>query len=57
MVMLIGLVTIVALVWLLAWALTGESDAEHRHLAEMKGPSRPSAASEAEAGVPFRRAA
>lgn len=55
MVMLIGLVTIVALVWLLAWALTGESDAEHRHLAEMKGPSGSSAAPES--GVPFRRAA
>ncbi len=55
MVILIGLVTIGALVWLLSWSLTGESDAEHRHMAEMKGPSGPSAAPES--GVPFRRAA
>lgn len=55
MVILIGLVTIGALVWLLAWSLTGESDAEHRHMTEMKGPSGPSAPPEAR--VPFRRAA
>lgn len=52
MVILIGLVTVSALVGLLVWSLTGESDAEHRHMAEMKGPS-----SAPESGVPFRRAA
>ena len=55
MVILIGLVTMSALVLLLAWSLMGESDAEHRHMAEMKGPSGTGAPSEA--GVPFRRAA
>jgi len=56
MVILIGLVTIGALVWLLAWSLTGESDAEHRHhMAEMKGPSGTVTPPEAE--VPFRRVA
>lgn len=55
MVILIGLVTISALVWLLAWSLTGESDAEHRHRKELKGSSGPSSAAESE--VPFRRAA
>lgn len=55
MVILIGLVTMCALVGLLVWSLTGESDAEHRHMAEMKGPSGPSVAPES--GVPFRRAA
>jgi len=55
MVILIGLVTIGALVWLLAWSLTGESDAEHRHMAEMKGPA--GTVPPPEAGVPFRRAA
>jgi len=55
MVILIGLVTIGALVWLLAWSLTGESDAEHRHMAEMKGPS--GTVTPPEAKVPFRRGA
>lgn len=55
MVILIGLVTVCALVGLLVWSLTGESDAEHRHRAEMKGLSGPSSAPES--GVPFRRAA
>ena len=55
MVILIGLVTVSALVGLLVRSLTGESDAEHRHVAEMKGPSGPSSAPES--GVPFRRAA
>ena len=56
MVILIGLVTISALVWLLAWSLTGESDAEHRHhMEELKGGSRPSITPQAD--VPFRRAA
>lgn len=55
MVILIGLVTMSMLVWLLAWSLTGESDAEHRHSEELKGGSGPSTAPEA--GVPFRRAA
>ena len=55
MVILIGLVTISALVWLLAWSLTGESDAEHRHMEELKGGSGPSIAPQAD--VPFRRAA
>jgi hypothetical protein len=55
MVILIGLVTIGALVWLLAWSLTGESDAERRHMADMKGLS--GAATTPEAEVPFRRAA
>jgi len=55
MVILIGLVTMSALVWLLAWSLMGESDAEHRHREELKGSSGPSIAPEA--AVPFRRAA
>jgi hypothetical protein len=55
MVILIGLVTISALVWLLAWSLTGESDAEHRHMVEMKGPSATVVPPDTE--VPFRRAA
>lgn len=55
MVILIGLVTMSALVGLLAWSLTGESDAEHRHMEELKGSSGPSIAPEA--AVPFRRAA
>ncbi len=55
MVILIGLVTMSALIWLLAWSLTGESDAERRHIEELKGLSGPSAAPEAR--VPFRRAA
>ena len=55
MVILIGLVTVSALVGLLVWSLTGESDAEHRHMTEMKGPSGPAAPPEAR--VPFRRAA
>jgi len=55
MVILIGLVTIGALVWLLAWSLTGESDAEHRHMAEMKGPSGSGAV--AESGGALKRAA
>lgn len=54
-VILIGLVTMSALIWLLAWSLTGESEAEHRHLEELKGLSQPSAPPET--GVPFRRAA
>lgn len=37
MVILIGIVTISALVWLLAWSLAGESNAERRHIAEIKG--------------------
>ena len=55
MVVLIGLVTMGGLVGLLVWSLTGESDAERRHLAEIKG--RSGAAVLPEAGVPFRRAA
>ena len=55
MVILIGLVTMIALVWLLAWSLTGESDSEHRHMEALKGSSGPSAVPEAR--VPFRRAA
>lgn len=55
MVILIGLVTMSALIWLLAWSLTGESEAEHRHLEELKGLSQLSAPPET--GVPFRRAA
>lgn len=55
MVILIGLVTMAALVWLLAWSLTGESNAERRHNAEMKGLSRGSASSEA--GEFLKRAA
>lgn len=55
MVILIGLVTVSALVGLLVWSLTGESDAEHRHMAEMKGPS--GTVAPPETGVPFRRAA
>ena len=55
MVILIGLVTVSALVGLLVWSLTGESDAEHRHMAEIKGPSVPAAAPDL--GVTFRGAA
>lgn len=55
MVILIGLVTMSALVWLLAWSLTGESDAEHRHREELKGSPGPFTSPDA--GVPFRRAA
>lgn len=55
MVMLIGLVTIVALVWLLAWALTGESDAQRRHSGGMKDLPRGAVASEA--GESLKRAA
>lgn len=55
MVGLIGLITISALVWLLAWSLTGESNAERRHSAEVKG--RSGAAGVPDAEVPFRRAA
>lgn len=55
MVILIGLVTIGALVWLVAWSLAGESDAEHRHRAEIKGPSETKRPSDVR--VPFRRAA
>ena len=55
MVILIGLVTVSALVGLLVWSLTGESDADHRHMAEMKGPA--GTVPPPEVGVPFRRAA
>lgn len=37
MVEVIGLVTIGALVWLLAWSLAGESDAERRRVALTSG--------------------
>ncbi len=50
-----SLVTVSALVGLLVWSLTGESDAEHQHMAEMKGPSATVVPPETE--VPFRRAA
>lgn len=55
MVELIGLITISALVWLLAWSLAGESNAERRHSVEMKGRSGAAAAPDAE--VTFRKAA
>ncbi len=55
MVILIGLVTMSALVWLLAWSLTGESDSEHRHREELNGSSGPSTVPDGR--VPFRRAA
>lgn len=55
MVILIGLVTVSALVGLLVWSLTGESDAEYRRMAEVKGPS--GTVDPPETGVPFRRAA
>lgn len=55
MVELIGLITISALVWLLAWSLACESNAERRHSVEMKGRSGSAAAPDAE--VIFRKAA
>jgi hypothetical protein len=40
MVEIIGLVTIGGLVWLLAWSLAGESDAERRKLISIARDSR-----------------
>mgnify|MGYP003382100840 CR=1 FL=1 len=55
MVILIGLVTMGALVGLLAWSLAGESNAERRHSREMKGLS--SGAAVSETGESLKRAA
>jgi hypothetical protein len=46
MVELIGVATMVALVWLLDWSMAGESDSEHRRLeaAGEGGPVAPSVA-------------
>jgi len=40
MVEIIGLVTVGALVWLLAWSMAGESDAEQRRLASASGDAQ-----------------
>ncbi len=55
MVEIIGLVTIGALVWLLAWSLAGESDAERRRVASMSGRTRPGPVTEKV--TPIRQAA
>lgn len=55
MVILIGLVTMTALVGLLVWSLKGESSAERRRLAAANVPSPSTAATESE--VPFSQAA
>ena len=40
MVEMIGLVTIAALVWVLAWSMAGESDAERRRCASIGDDAR-----------------
>jgi hypothetical protein len=40
MVEIIGLGTMVALVWLIAWSMAGESESEKRRLASSPGGSR-----------------
>lgn len=40
MVEIIGLVTMGALVWVLAWSLAGESDAERRKISSVRSSSR-----------------
>ncbi len=53
MVELIGLVTIGALVWLLAWSMAGESDAERRRTSSGGGHQEPAV----RPAIPKRRAA
>lgn len=55
MVEIIGLVTMGALVRLLAWSLAGESDAERRRVASMSGCVRLGPV--AEKAAPIRQAA
>lgn len=53
MVEIIGLLTIGALVWLLAWAMAGESEAERRRI--LSGGNQPGPIARPE--MPKRRAA
>ena len=55
MVILIGLVTMSALVYVLAWSLTGESDAERRRQAGRV--KLPAALAGTEPGISFKKAA
>ena len=55
MVEIIGFVTIGGLVWLVAWSLAGESDAERRRIASTASRARSSRSTKK--AVPIKRAA
>ena len=55
MVEVIGFMTIGGLVWLIAWSLAGESDAERRRVSSTAGVAR--SIEPSEEAMPIRRAA
>ena len=55
MVEVIGFMTIGGLVWLLAWSLAGESDAERRRVSSTAGVAR--SIEPSEKALPIKRAA
>lgn len=57
MVEIIGLVTISALVWLLAWSMAGESDAERRRFISGSEHHHSHSGAESAMKEPVRRAA
>lgn len=57
MVEIIGLTTISALVWLLAWSMAGESDAERKRSLNLRDQSFSSLGGEAQKEKPFKVAA